>query len=482
MRRLLTLAFLPLGAVLVDCAQFIGSECDIPGVCTSSEGGADGDSAMDAPPGCDLSKDPKDSPACIDDSVGIFVSSMGNDMNAGTKASPVKTLTAALAKKGKPRIYICEGAYMDSATITAPVSIYGALKCDWSIGGAKPKITGTKSDFVVKVDSVNGVVLMVDLGLVGKDGAGAGESSIAVFLNASKSVSLARVDVIGGKGVDGSPGTVMNFSYPDPPTMLKGADANGNAGGGALTVTCPDSTMTTGGKGGDTGGDGNPGLPMGTGGTKGNAGPMMSMACTAGGAGLAGANGVSGIGGTVGTLTVMGWSPGVAQNGQPGKPGGGGGGGGGQVAGVNSGGGGSGGGGACGGAGSSLGMNGGSSIAIAVLDSTASLTSCSLKSSDAGKGGATVAGQTGQGASGIGGKGSLAGCNGGNGGAPGGNGGAGGAGAGGISVGVVFKGTKPNYGADTMITTGLKGTGGTSPAGGMSNGADGVAQAELMSQ
>jgi hypothetical protein len=36
------------------------------------------------------------------------------------------------------------------------------------------------------------------------------------------------------------------------------------------------------------------------------------------------------------------------------------------------------------------------------------------------------------------------------------------------------------YGADTTIMTGTKGNGGTSPAGGASNGVDGVAQAELM--
>jgi hypothetical protein len=49
-----------------------------------------------------------------------------------------------------------------------------------------------------------------------------------------------------------------------------------------------------------------------------------------------------------------------------------------------------------------------------------------------------------------------------------------------VSVGILYKGPKPTYGADTTIAVGAKGSGGTSPAGGASNGADGVAQAELM--
>lgn len=46
----------------------------------------------------------------------------------------------------------------------------------------------------------------------------------------------------------------------------------------------------------------------------------------------------------------------------------------------------------------------------------------------------------------------------------GGNGGAGGGGAGGLSVGVLYKGPKPSFGADSEVTTGAAGLGGTGPA------------------
>ena len=47
-----------------------------------------------------MTKDPKDSLPCIDDGVGVFVSPTGADTNPGTKASPVKTIPAALGKLG----------------------------------------------------------------------------------------------------------------------------------------------------------------------------------------------------------------------------------------------------------------------------------------------------------------------------------------------------------------------------------------------
>src|SRR4051794_39026991 len=76
----------------------VGSDCDF-GLCAgppadgdggnSGDGGPSKDGEAPAPPGCDdLSKGPKDAPACIDDSVGIFVSPTGDDGADGTKSKP----------------------------------------------------------------------------------------------------------------------------------------------------------------------------------------------------------------------------------------------------------------------------------------------------------------------------------------------------------------------------------------------------------
>ena len=82
--------------------------CDYPNACKDGGPGLDATldapndarPPIDAPAGCDLTKDPKDSLPCIDDGVGVFVSPTGADTNPGTKASPVKTIPAALGKLG----------------------------------------------------------------------------------------------------------------------------------------------------------------------------------------------------------------------------------------------------------------------------------------------------------------------------------------------------------------------------------------------
>lgn len=190
--------WLAIALLSTGCPAFPGELCtDIPGVC--NDGSSDGpksDGGIDAPAGCDLMAEPKDSPKCVDDSVGIFVSTTGKATGAGTKADPVDTLSTALSKLGpKPRIYVCNGNYTDSATVNVPVGVYGGFDCaSWSyVMGARPKITGAKPDYALKLDSVSGTVVVTDLELYGKDGAmNSGESSIAVFANACGDVKLVR--------------------------------------------------------------------------------------------------------------------------------------------------------------------------------------------------------------------------------------------------------------------------------------------------
>ena len=485
----LALGFGALSVGLMACPAFPGDVCtDIPGVCGdggntgdgNNPGDAKNDVVIDAPPGCDLTKELKDSPACVDESVGVFVSPTGNDNNDGTKAKPVQTLTGALTKLGgKPRIYVCEGAYTDSATISVGVSVYGALKCDWTVGGAKPKITGSKPDYVVKVDNVSSAVMLTDVELYGKDGTtNGGESSIALFVNASTDVKLARVHLEAGIGSKGADGTLSPLAFPDA-GALTGQNANAATGGVATSVNCSGGGSSVGGKGGNANGfingeSGQPALGGGDGGIGGN----INGPCQMGIDGVSNKASDAGVGASSGSLMAAGWLPNNGTGGTPGQPGQGGGGGGGRDNGSQQGGGGGGGAGGCGGAAGGGGKGGGASIALASLSSTIVMTNCTLATKAAGNGGNGVGGQSGQAPGGLFGLPVAPGCTGGSGGA-GGAGGAGGGGAGGVSVGVLYKGTKPTYGNDTMITPGSKGTGGTSPAGGPSNGSDGVAQPEL---
>ncbi len=490
-----TLILCGIGCALVfgaySCAGFTSNVCDYPGACTGDggtiEGGKDGtsDVSIDAPPDCDLTKDPKDSPSCIDDGVGVFVSPTGNEANPGTKALPVKTLATALTKLGgKPRIYMCEGNYPGSVEIKTGVAIYGALKCDWTAGGARPVIQADKPAFGLQLEAAN--ISLIDIEVDGADGVADGESSVGVFANAASGAALTRVKVIAGNGKNGKPGnTGSNYTavaQSDP--SIAGKNASGITGGGPHACTlCTDNKNSVGGGGGNgasspsDGSDGSPNLngvnPIdGKGGAK-----DIGIGC---GNGHKGPTGDAGVPATsyiaLASLTTA-WIPTAGTSGNNAGPAqGGGGGGGGIDLGNTIGGGGGGGCGGCGGAGGTGGTGGGASIGLLSVSSGITVTSSEITTKQAGNGGPGAAGQAGQ-AGGFSGASSAPGCNGGSGG-NGGLGGSGSGGAGGLSAPIVFKGTAPTIDIATTgkLTPGTKGTKGAGGTPGTNDGPDGLSQ------
>ena len=127
--------------------------------------GSASDGGIDAPAGCDLTKDPKDSLPCVDDSVGVFVdASSGSDANPGTKASPFKSITKALAVNAgaKPRVYVCAGVYPENVVIDQAhaASIYGAFDCGtWGTDvPSSPSQVQPTSGVALKIAAVTGAV------------------------------------------------------------------------------------------------------------------------------------------------------------------------------------------------------------------------------------------------------------------------------------------------------------------------------------
>lgn len=93
---------------LVRCSSFPpGLEPGDAGSSGNEAAPGDGGGDVVVPPGCDPLAEPKDAPKCVVSDFGVFVDGAGgSDGNAGTKASPVKTLAAALSKlAGKSRVY-----------------------------------------------------------------------------------------------------------------------------------------------------------------------------------------------------------------------------------------------------------------------------------------------------------------------------------------------------------------------------------------
>lgn len=443
------------GDSVTDCISSRTCSYSDEGGTTTDGGGADADSGVVVPPGCDLTKDPKDAPACIDNGVGIFVAPTGNDSSSGSKELPVKTIGKGVqlaASRGLPRVYVCEGTYDSAVEIKSAVGIHGGLSCAWQFTGAKPKIAPPTGP-AVRVTKVSGAVVIADVEAFGSADANVpGDSAIGAFVSESTDVTFRGTTLSTGNAVAGAKGTARsNYSTAAP----AGNPANGAAAGSGPPCTCADGTSSKGGNGAaGNGADVSAGSSMPAVGSA-NSGFSNLTTCGDGTVGAGGAANAAGAGPTVsGKLSAAGWSSAStvvnAPNGNPAQ--GGGGGGAKTQSGTNAGGGGGCGG--CGGAGGTSGQNGGSSFALVSFNSGVVINGGALIAGAAGNGGDGGEGQAGQAGGALG----TGACNGGPGGS-GAGGSGGGGGAGGHSVAVAFVGTEPRVTGATL-TSGVKGSGG----------------------
>ncbi|WP_394849738.1 hypothetical protein LZC95_20075 [Pendulispora brunnea] len=458
--------------------------CTNPSECAFGHCGGALDGGQDAnqvawPAGCDPSADPTKSLACVDDSVGVFVSPNGSENGAGTKASPLKSINKAQEKGPlKPRIYVCVGApYKEHVKLQRAQSIYGGFDCGtWQAAtgtettrvepddpGYALEIPGVPNDATVGGDAFT----IADIAFTSKDAVNAGESSIAGWITQSKGLTLKRVSLTAGKGKDGVPSTEPTIDPYNPPTAPKGVDSDGGAPGGEQVNDCSGlegpNNRSVGAGGGEKGaptdargGDGGTGQrQMDTGSSPNDAyngvgGQGVTPSGFCGGAGDTGAHlGAYGAGGTksevsppLGTVTATGYRPPNGQKGGDGLTGQGGGGGAGKN-GSSGGPGGGGGAGGCGGRGGGGGQAGGSSIALLTFRSKVNVVDSTLAAGTGGKGAHGGKGQKAQAGGAFGTPGSGDGCPGARGG-HGGSGAGGNGGAGGSSIALAFAGDAPS--------------------------------------
>jgi len=306
----------------LECAP--GTSCvDSPDASSSADAATDG-AGIDAPPGCDLTREAKDSPACVDDAVGVFVdATSGSDANPGSKSAPFKTLGVAIAKAGnKPRVYVCDGSYPESVRLAPPnaPSLYGGFACgSWSYASTKPKVAPTGAGYALEIDGVASEVIVSDLAFASREGTTMGASSIATFVRGGAKVTILRTDIEaargreGEEGVQGTTGTITAVSSGS-------LDPNGNAATGAIAgpqkiCTCSSGGTSTGGAGGGPMGAGAPGFPALGGGAPGaGAGTGCSIAepngsGDVGGDATAAADALPLAANAFGTLTASGWMP-----------------------------------------------------------------------------------------------------------------------------------------------------------------------------
>ena len=471
-------------ALLVQC-KTIDDPCE--GACPADPSG-DGGLVPDVvvPANCDETADADASGAagCVVDSFAVFVNAAGGDDAAdGSKARPVRTVGAAVARAsatGKRRAYTCgAGPYEEAIVLKSAVSLLGGFACgSWAYDGVKARIAPAPGAYALHIDRAPGTIVLSDLELVAANATADGGNSVAVFVHEA-TARFVRADLRAGngkKGADGEGGKPGTLTAVTAGSLmdLDGNAASGTTGGIFKDCTCSNGgpALSRGGGGGGVNTLGGNGLPARGGGTGGDA---SDAACGASGTGKVGGPGanVDPVGAALGrgSLTSAGWAPaGGTEGSQSGGPGQGGGGGGGANA-TNAGGGGACGG--CGGTPGKAGGGGGASIALLTRSSTLELRSSSLSAGAAGAGGEGGAGGVGGGGGLLGGAGN---CRGGGGG-KGGIGSAASGGAGGVSMGLLYQRTAPSLDEATTsaITSGTVGAAGKGGAPGTNDGPPGVA-------
>jgi hypothetical protein len=422
----------------------------------------------------------------------IFVSITGSDTGSGTRASPLRTIAAAVAvAAGQVKhVYATGGVYAGVLNVANGVGFYGGYGIDWTrsllnetrIGG------GLMSGGTVGalVSGVTAPTTLQHLKLAPGAPTSPGDSSYGVRAVGSPGLILESVVAIGAPGASGSAGAAgRNGVNGRQGTAGGGGSCGDDIGGDGGGVEGP-RFGRQGGEGGDGGrGDGaahgfngkTGQQGAGVGGGPGGAGGFAGDPGEPGAAGENGALGLfkgDGAGGAGGTVMDGLWRSNLSQRGNDGTDGSGGGGGGGGGAQdcifCNNGGGnggGEGGEGGEGGRGGTAGGGGGGSFGIFLVNSSgATIRNSVITASDGGAGG--LGGNGGQGgAGGLRGLGGAVctsevgrGGNGGLGGA-GGRGGAGGGGAGGPSIALYRQNSVIAYSGNTFAH-GFGGAGGAS--------------------
>ncbi len=460
-------------ALVVGCtADTFAPGGELPG---DSTGGTSADGGTT--PTCASGQEPKDDPACVTETAGVFVSPNGDDQTgAGSRTAPLRTVGAALKMlDGRGTIFLCAGAYPEDVTMDAShaANLYGGFSCaDWSYTGDASTLGAGPNPLTMT--GTGGAHVFEDVSIVARDAGQPGQTSTAVALHDAGKVSFVGAHIEAGRGQDGAggvPGSNYDPVASNDPSVV-GSAASGVSGGTSKKCSCKDGTYSLGGAGGAKGTDGAKGSPADTvvqAGVDG-AGGLFNLGnaqCGAGHTGAAGAVGKEGVAAPiVGGLDAQGkWAP---QDGSAGQSGGVGQGGGGASGNYGYGGpGGSCGG--CGGAGGGGGQGGGGSIGVlAAGETTLVVSGGEIVTHAGGHGGLGSNAQSGQ----VGGQAAGGICASGGGG-HGGHGGTGAGGAGGVSVGVMYDVHAPEVTADVQVgAAGKGGFGGASDNGG----ADGVAK------
>ncbi len=182
-----------------------------------------------------------------DDEGFVYVTSRGSDRNPGSRARPMRSLGAAIARArrlGKD-VLVAQGVYDGLVTLAAGVSVFGGYRDDFRDRDPErfPVVlerSGAPGEPVVRCSGVRRATRLEGVTVRGSVPAGSGEGSTAVYLDAcGPGVELVNVTVLAADGTDGRRGGDSSEHLGDVgATSLAELDGEDGRPGGAAVNRC----------------------------------------------------------------------------------------------------------------------------------------------------------------------------------------------------------------------------------------------------
>lgn len=141
----------------------------------------------------------------------VFASPGGDDMAAGTREAPVRTVArgVALAREAKKgAVYLCTGSYDENVLLEGDTpDLYGGYDCKdgWARHGER-SVLAPRRGVGLRVRGVEKALRLDHLEVRAPGGEEPGESSVAVVVTSSPKVTFARSELVASDGAPGADG------------------------------------------------------------------------------------------------------------------------------------------------------------------------------------------------------------------------------------------------------------------------------------
>ena len=189
----------------------------LPGASSSAspEGGAvlpgqeprpDGGAVAVPPP-------PPTKPNEITEAFGVFVSTAGRANASGTRAAPLSSIDAAIARakdENKKKVFVCEGSYAEAITLADGVSIEGRLDCTdpaaWKLDETKHVSLDAPSSPAVRATNIPSATRIDGLHVNSPAATTPSGSSIALLAVDASGLTFSNGSLTAGDGMKGDDG------------------------------------------------------------------------------------------------------------------------------------------------------------------------------------------------------------------------------------------------------------------------------------